>query len=63
MLTFNLGTIFRAIDPFSELSFFGLFNSIVLTPNLLPNKTSFSSSPGSSFGISEDVANYNALSI
>lgn len=26
------GMIFLAIDPFKELSFFGLFNSIVRTP-------------------------------
>lgn len=51
------------MDPFSELSFLGLFNSIVRTPNLVPNNTSLSSSPGNSFGISEDDANDRRLSI
>ena len=48
MHTFSLPMILRAIDPFSELSFFGLFSSIVLNPYVELKTTSSASSPGCS---------------
>jgi len=49
--------ILRAMDPLRELSFFGLFSSIVRTPYFVEKRTSFSSSPGNSFGMSVEEAN------
>jgi hypothetical protein len=53
--TLSRGIIFRAIEPFKELSFVGRLSSIVRTPKTELNRTSSGSSPARSLGVSAMV--------